>query len=79
VVLQAKKNDDEQLCCSLSLWCGFAKVKKWWQKVTLFIVILVWSYKCKNLTMNNYIVQHCCGIVLHWHKEDNGQWFWLLV
>jgi hypothetical protein len=28
VVLQAQKNDNEQLCCSSSLWCGFARVKK---------------------------------------------------
>lgn len=28
VVLQAHKNDNEQLCSSSSLWCGFASAKK---------------------------------------------------
>jgi hypothetical protein len=28
VALQTNKNNDEQLCCSFSLLCGFTKVKK---------------------------------------------------
>jgi hypothetical protein len=65
-----KKNNDEQLCCSSSLWCGFAKVKKWWQIVALFIFILVWFCKCEKSIMNNYIVWHCCNIVL----QAQGGW-----
>jgi hypothetical protein len=71
-----KKIDDEQLCCSLSLWCGFAKVKKRWRIAALIIFILVWSYKCEKLTMNNYIVRHCCGIVL---QAQGGLWTMILA
>jgi hypothetical protein len=71
VVLQGKK-----MTMNIVIVAWFWKAKKWWQITTLFIVTIMWFYKCEKSTMNNYIVQHCCDIVL---QAQGGWWTMNLV
>ncbi len=67
MVLQVGKNDDE--CCLSSFCYGLASKKK--QQWTLFVIIVLWCFRNKWMTTNNWATRHCSTLVLQQQNNDN--------